>query len=73
MYSDSREFITALGGYRSVAVRLDKKPTTVHSHMQSGVFPAAWYDALCELAREASVEEPPRALFSFLDLGEEAA
>ncbi|MEP1327145.1 hypothetical protein [Pseudophaeobacter sp.] len=62
----TRTLIQALGGYRAVAMRLNKKPTTVHTHMQEGVMPAAWYDALCKMAREQQVAEPPRALFSFL-------
>ena len=66
MYDNPREFITALGGYRTVASRLAKKPTTVHSHMQAGTLPAAWYDALCQIAREDGLEEPARDLFSFL-------
>jgi len=73
MYSDAREFIIALGGYRSVAVRLDKKPTTVHSHIQAGVLPAAWYDALCQMADKHGKDEPQRSLFSFLQLEEQAA
>lgn len=73
MDTPTRTFISALGGYQKVAKSLRKKPQTVHTAMQSGVFPAAWYDAFCELARKASVEEPPRTLFSFLDLDEEAA
>jgi len=41
--------------------------------MQAGVFPAAWYDAFCELARGASIDEPPRSLFSFINLAKEDA
>ncbi|MEL6648020.1 MAG: hypothetical protein AAFQ05_09980 [Pseudomonadota bacterium] len=63
----------ALGGYQKVAKSLKKKPQTVHTAMQSGVFPAAWYAAFCELADKASLDQPPRSLFSFLDLDEEAA
>ena len=66
MAQTPRDLIEALGGYRKVAARLGKKPTTVHTHMQSGVLPAAWYDVLCRLAREDGIEEPPRAMFSFL-------
>ncbi len=73
MYENPREFVDALGGYRAVAVALKKKHTTVHSHMQDGAFPAAWYDALCKLAKEHGGEEPPRSMFSFLKLGERAA
>ena len=62
----TRDLIQALGGYRTVAKRLKKKPTTVHTHMQEGVMPAAWYDAICHMAREQKIEEPPRSLFSFL-------
>jgi hypothetical protein len=73
MYANPREFIHALGGYRAVAAELTKKHTTVHSHMQAGVLPAAWYDALCKLARDGGKEEPQRALFSFLQVVEDAA
>lgn len=65
---DTRDFIVALGGYRLVAGRLGKGRTTVHTHMQSGVLPAAWYNALCTLALEKGVEQPSRALFSFLSM-----
>ena len=68
MDTPTRTFISALGGYQAVAKCLKKKPQTVHTAMQSGVFPAAWYDAFCELARGASIDEPPRSLFSFIDL-----
>lgn len=67
---NTRNLIQALGGYRSVGVRLGKSPTTVHTHMQEGVLPAAWYDALCQIARESDVAEPPRSLFSFLQVGD---
>lgn len=73
MYTDARDFIAALGGYRAVASRLAKKPTTVHSHMQAGTLPAAWYAALCQMARDDGIQDPPRALFSFLKLPGEAA
>ena len=68
MTYDAKEFITNLGGYRSVALRLGKKPTTVHTHMQAGVLPAAWYDALCGLACELGQDTPERVLFSFVPL-----
>ena len=64
----TRELIERLGGYRAVAKRLNKKPTTVHTHMQDGQMPAAWYDALCQMAKELDVQEPPRRLFSFLKM-----
>lgn len=70
MYTDARDFIFQLGGYRSVATRLKKRPTTVHSHMQAGVLPAAWYPALCSVASEFKVAEPQRELFSFIELPE---
>lgn len=73
MSENPREFIGALGGYRAVALALSKTHTTVHSHMQAGVLPAAWYDALCQMARDASLEEPPRSMFSFLQIEEDAA
>ncbi|KIC09832.1 hypothetical protein RA19_13780 [Leisingera sp. ANG-M1] len=66
-----RDLILALGGYRSVAKRLGKKPTTVHTHMQAGALPAAWYDAICTLAREKGMAEPSRTLFSFLSVERE--
>lgn len=61
-----RDLITSLGGYRTVADRIGKKPTSVHSQMQSGVLPAAWYDIICHLAREDGLPEPPRSMFGFL-------
>jgi hypothetical protein len=73
METPTRTLISALGGYQTVAKALNKKPQTVHTAMQSGIFPAAWYDAFCELARGASIEEPPRSLFSFIDLAKEQA
>lgn len=73
MMETPRELVEALGGYRSVASRLGKKPTTVHTQMQSGAFPAAWYDAMCKLSNEACLPEPNRSLFSFVVLKGEAA
>lgn len=73
MYDNPKPFIAALGGYRAVARALRKTHTTVHSHMQAGVLPAAWYDALCQMAFDASLEEPPRSMFSFLQIEEDAA
>jgi hypothetical protein len=73
MYESAKEFVDALGGYRFVALELKKKHTTVHSHIQAGVLPAAWYDALCQLARDAKKAEPQRSLFSFLQLDGTAA
>lgn len=70
MDTPTRTFIFALGGYQIVAKALKKKPQTVHTAMQSGKFPAAWYDALCELARNMSIKEPLRELFSFVELAE---
>ena len=67
----TRNLINELGGYRAVAARLGKRPTTVHTHMQAGVLPAAWYDALCVMAAEAEVCEPNRGLFSFLAVASE--
>ncbi|WP_390923815.1 carph-isopro domain-containing protein [Parasedimentitalea psychrophila] len=64
----TRNLIQTLGGYRAVATRLNKKPTTVHTHMQEGTIPASWYDALCRMAREKGIEEPPRSMFSFLQV-----
>lgn len=71
MYADARAYITVLGGYRKVAERLGKRPTTVHTHMQSGVLPAAWYDAFCRMADIDGIEQPRRELFSFLKVREE--
>lgn len=65
---DTRKFIEALGGYRQVANRLGKGRTTVHTHMQAGVLPASWYDALCQLAVEKGIDAPPKRFFSFLDM-----
>ena len=68
MDHDARNFIAALGGYRSVASALSKRGTTVHIAMQAGVFPASWYDALCKLAKASGIDAPERSLFSFLQL-----
>lgn len=70
MRSDVREIVAAFGGYRKVAERLGKRPTTVHSHMQSGVMPAAWYDAFCRMADIDGIAQPRRDLFSFLKVRE---
>jgi hypothetical protein len=68
MENDVRSLITNLDGYKAVAVRLGKRPTTVHTHMQAGVLPAAWYCALCDLSVEIGQTPPPRSLFSFVSL-----
>ena len=68
MYENVRDLISKLGGYREVAARLDKGPTTVHSQMQAGRLPAAWYPAICQLAHEKKLPEPATSLFSFLAL-----
>jgi hypothetical protein len=73
MDKPTRTVIAALGGYQAVARFLHKKPSTVHTAMQSGVLPAAWYDALCQMSFDASLEEPPRSMFSFLQIEEDAA
>jgi hypothetical protein len=65
---DARKFINDLGGYRSVAARIGKSGTTVHTHMQVGTLPPAWYVALCDVALERGVALPARSLFSFLEL-----
>lgn len=51
-----------------MAGMITKKPTTIHSAMQAGVFPAAWYDGFCALARAEAISEPNRELFNFLKL-----
>jgi hypothetical protein len=70
MTARSRNFITALGGYRTVARRLGKPPTTVHhwSSAGDGRFPSHLYGAFCDLADEAGVPRPPLDLFRFLPL-----
>jgi len=73
MDTPTRAFILALGGYQAVARSLHKRSTTVHTAMQSGTFPASWYDALCRMAIDASLDEPPRSMFSFLQIEEDAA
>lgn len=73
MREDVRDFVAALGGYRAVATRIGKKPTTVHTHMQSGALPPAWYDAACKMAAEAGLPEPSRDLFSFAQIAEQPA
>ena len=70
MAHDVRSLISDLGGYRSVALRLGKKPTTVHTHMQAGKLPAAWYDAFTALAAERGVKKPEASFFSFVPLQE---
>jgi len=69
----AREFIKSIGGYEAVASSLKKGPTTVHTAMQSGEFPASWYDALCRSARDAGVPEPDRDMFSFIRPPQKAA
>jgi hypothetical protein len=63
-----KTFIADVGGYKTVAKRLGKQPTTVHTHMQTGVLPASWYEAVCALADEVGVARPQRHLFSFVQL-----
>lgn len=65
MYEDTRQFITALGGYRAVSKRLRMGPTTLHGYITSGKLPAKWYGAMLALAAEAGLEPPMRSLFSF--------
>lgn len=65
MYNSTRTFIDALGGYRAVAKRLNKNPTTLHGYVSEGLLPSKMYDALLALAAELGVEPPPRRLFSF--------
>ena len=65
MYQNARTFIDALGGYRAVAKRLQKNPTTLHGYVSEGLLPSKMYDALLTLAAEVGVEPPPRRLFSF--------
>lgn len=73
MDTPTRSFVLALGGYHAVARSLNKGSTTVHTAMQSGTFPASWYDVMCRMARDASLEEPPRSMFSFLQIEEDVA
>lgn len=68
MENDVRTLISNLDGYKAVSMRLGKRPTTVHTHMQAGVLPAAWYDALCALSVEAGHKPPSRSMFSFVSL-----
>lgn len=63
--------IEPLGGYRELARRLGRKPTTVHSAIRSGRLPSAWYDALCQLCAREGLAEPERELFRFLRLPEQ--
>jgi hypothetical protein len=62
--------IIRLGGYRALAHRLGRKPTTVHSAIRSGRLPSAWYDALCQICAREGLAEPERELFRFLRLPE---
>lgn len=68
MDNSVKDLISDFGGYRNVAVRLGKQPTTVHTHMQGGALPAAWFNALCDMAREFERDEPDRDLFTFIPL-----
>lgn len=70
MEINTHTYIAALGGYKNVADLIGKSPQTVNTHMQDGVLPSAWYDALCGLAKRLGIAEPPRELFSFLKLPE---
>lgn len=68
MYESTKHMIDEFGGYRKVADRMGMKATTLHSHMSAGIFPAKWFDAFCQLARELGEPEPSRAIFSFENL-----
>ncbi|MEH6833987.1 MULTISPECIES: hypothetical protein [Falsihalocynthiibacter] len=68
MDTPTRTFVAALGGYQAVAGSLKKKPQTVHTAMQSGSFPASWYIVFCALAQNIGIDEPPRSMFSFVEL-----
>ena len=70
MSNDPRHFIIALGGYRKVAQRLGKPPSTVHDWItaEDGKFPSRLFRAFCILADEAGVERPEPDLFRFLAL-----
>ncbi len=70
MTAGSRKFIISLGGYRKVAARLGKPPTTVHhwSCAEDGKFPSHLYRAFCELADEIGVARPGLELFRFVSL-----
>ncbi len=70
MTAQSRKFIISLGGYRKVAERLGKPPTTVHhwSSAEDGRFPSHLYRAFCDLADEAGIPRPKPDLFRFLPL-----
>lgn len=70
MDNRARDLIDSLGGYRTVARRIGKRSTTVHTQMQTGTLPASWFDAICLLAAEAGVPEPSREVFSFIALTE---
>jgi hypothetical protein len=64
----TKAFIEAAGGYRSVAGRLNEKPTTVHNWTRASYFPASQYRALTDLAREMGIDPPPPSLFTFKPL-----
>ncbi|MFV0383664.1 hypothetical protein [Paracoccus sp. (in: a-proteobacteria)] len=63
-----RTIIDSLGGSQAVARQIGKRPTTVYTHVQSGVLPAAWYDAMCSLCETMGMPEPDRGIFSFLKI-----
>ncbi len=65
MTTNLRTFIDQLGGYRAVAARLGKSPTTLHGYMQCGKIPARFFDAMTRLADECGIAQPDRSLFSF--------
>lgn len=69
MFISTRQFITALGGYRAVATRLRVSATTMHGYLaENARLPSKWYAALVDLAAELGEAAPPRNLFAFEEL-----
>ncbi|WP_273691688.1 hypothetical protein [Ketogulonicigenium vulgare] len=65
MYENPKQFLDALGGYRSVAMRLGKGSTTLHGYLTAGRFPARFFDAMVKLSREKGALPPPDHFFTF--------
>lgn len=66
MSTDARTFIDSLGGYRTVAEKLGRPTSTVHTWCRKGI-PSSRFIQLSELAGQVGVDAPPRTAFSFKD------
>lgn len=65
MYTDVKDLINQLGGYRDFAGAIGMKPKTVQFHMQGGKIPAAHFFAVVALADSKNLPWPGAYLFSF--------